>query len=75
MLTLDLQIGIFILSGAALWFSIWSLAYNLNQARKWYKIAQGYKETIRIMAKDLSEEEQALLFSKFVMVEKQNERY
>lgn len=74
MITYYTYIGTFIFSAAALWFSIWALIYNLKQTRKWYRIAQSYKETIRMLSKELSKEEQELMFSKFTTVEKQNEK-
>jgi hypothetical protein len=69
-----LQVGIFIFTLATVYFSLCALVYNLNQARKWYNIAQGYKKTIRMLAKELKQEEIDVLFSQFTIVEKDNEK-
>ena len=73
MIDFYLKVGILIISTAALYFSIHALCYNLYQARKWYNIAKGYKETIKFLAGDLSPEEMDVLFAKFTIVEKDAE--
>jgi hypothetical protein len=71
--SLYLQVGIFIFLLATTYFSIGALVYSLSQTRKWYNIAQGYKKTIKMLAKELKQEEIDILFSKFTIVEKNNE--